>query len=461
MKVPMSPPDTSESFTRLLQSKGGIERFQHIVAESTGPAPGGKYRHWDILRHLQPPGDLTSEEWWMALKMARSHLYQPLPFTDKEGKRFQYAMLDILLKMLSHVDRNASGTIKGGDQVTNPHTRDNYLFKSLVEESITSSQLEGAATTREAAKDMIQTGRSPKDRGEQMIYNNYMAMQFIRRLEKEPLTPATILELQRILTWDTLRDLDASGRLRRADEPIVIEDEQGNLLHTPPHADQLQQRMEEMCAFANNTTQGTFIHPVVRAILLHFWLAYDHPFVDGNGRTARALFYWSMVTQEYWLTEFISISRVLKKAPSRYYRSFLYTETDEADVTYFLLNQLSVIIEAINDLHAYLAKKTEEIRETERFLRSSKAVNAMLNHRQLAIVNHALKHSTFQYTIESHRRSHNVSYQTARTDLLELAKYKLLEQFKLGRSFLFLAPPNLRERLQDFNTPEPAPDALV
>jgi Fic family protein len=456
----MSPPTFKEILPKLLQSKGGIERYQNIATQNTGPAQEGKYRHWDILRHLQPPGDLTSEEWWVAVKIARNHLYQPLPFTDKTGKHFQYAMLDILLRMLSHVDRNASGTIKGGDQVTNPHTRDNYLFKSLVEESITSSQLEGAATTRDEAKDMIQTGRSPKDRGEQMIYNNYMAMQFIRRLERQPLTPATILELQGILTLDTLHDPDASGRLRRADEPIVIEDEQGNLLHTPPHADTLEQRIEEMCAFANNTTEGAYIHPVIRAILLHFWLAYDHPFVDGNGRTARALFYWSMVTQEYWLTEFISISRVIKKAPSRYYRSFLYTETDDADVTYFLLNQLKVIIEAINDLHEYLAIKTQEIRETERFLRSSKAVNTMLNHRQLAIVNHALKHPTFQYTIESHRRSHNVSYQTARTDLLELAKYRLLDQLKFGKSFLFLAPPDLRERLQKFKAPEPVPDIV-
>jgi hypothetical protein len=44
---------------------------------------------------------------------------------------------------------------------------------------------------------------------------------------------------------------------------------------------------------------AVFIHPVMRAITLHFWLAYDHPFCDGNGRTARALFYWSMLKQGY------------------------------------------------------------------------------------------------------------------------------------------------------------------
>jgi Fic family protein len=63
------------------------------------------------------------------------------------------------------------------------------------------------------------------------------------------------------------------------------------VFHTPPPAAELPARLEAMCDFANSKTPDTFIHPVVRGIFLHFWLAYDHPFVDGNGRTARALFY--------------------------------------------------------------------------------------------------------------------------------------------------------------------------
>ena len=62
---------------------------------------------------------------------------------------------------------------------------------------------------------------------------------------------------------------------------------------------------------------GGFIHPMIRSIILHFWLAYDHPFVDGNGRTARALFYWSMLRHGYWLFEFISISQIILKGPDQ------------------------------------------------------------------------------------------------------------------------------------------------
>jgi Fic family protein len=72
-------------------------------------------------------------------------------------------------------------------------------------------------------------------------------------------------------------------------------------------------------------------------------LGYDHPFLDGNGRTARALFYWAAANNGYWLMEFISISQIIKQSPAQYGKSFLYSEYDENDVTYFIVHQLSVI----------------------------------------------------------------------------------------------------------------------
>ena len=93
------------------------------------------------------------------------------------------------------------------------------------------------------------------------------------------------------------------------------------ILHEPPSADQLPKRVETMCAFANEQLKSGFIHPVIRSILLHFWLAYDHPFVDGNGRTARALFYWSMLRHKYWLFEVMTYLHFHKKGVSDYLKS--------------------------------------------------------------------------------------------------------------------------------------------
>ena len=198
-----------------------------------------------------------------------------------------------------------------------------------------------------------------------------------------------------------------------------------------------------MCAFANGETQAHFIHPAVRAIILHFWLAYDHPFVDGNGRTARALFYWSMLRSGYWIFEFISISTILRKAPVQYGRSFLYTETDDNDLTYFLVAQTEVISQAISELHRYIERKAAQLRQAEQDIQAL----ALFNHRQVALIRYALSNPGQRYTIASHQQSHAVVHQTARTDLLDLVERGVLEMVKKGRPMIFAAPTDVAERL--------------
>ncbi|MBA3467909.1 MAG: Fic family protein, partial [Gemmatimonadaceae bacterium] len=239
----------------------------------------------------------------------------------------------------------------------------------------------------------------------------------------------------------------AAGRFRRDDEEIVLEDDTGTILHVPPRASELKERLKRMCEFANGGGTKVFMPPAVRAIVLHFWLAYDHPFVDGNGRTARALFYWAMARQGFWLCEYLSISRILKKARAAYARAYLYTETDENDLTYFILYQARVLLHAIADLHEYLQCKAAEVREAEELVSQARALRQELNPRQLALLNHALKTPGARYTIESHQRSHGVSYETARSDLLKLRDSAILIQRKAGRAFVFDAPADLRERL--------------
>ncbi|MGI9044876.1 MAG: Fic family protein [Gemmatimonadaceae bacterium] len=401
----------------------------------------------DTFRHAPPLKDFSAEEQWLFVKLARRSLYASLPLKDASGEDFRYALPRIALEMLHQIDRDAAGNIKGSEQVTNPATRDTYLFKSLVEEAITSSQLEGASTTRKIAKAMIQEGRAPRTRSERMILNNYEAMRYILRSVNEPLTPARVIELQKILTEGTLDEPDGAGRYRRAAEEIVVEDELGTLLHTPPPAGELEKRMRTMCEFANGEGKGEFMPPAVRAILLHLWVGYDHPFVDGNGRTARALFYWSMARQGYWLCEYVSISRILKKARGQYARAYLHTETDENDATYFILYQLRVLIRAIAELHEYLARKAREIHESEEFVKHVALAHEELNPRQLALINHALRNPRARYTVASHQKSHGVSYETARTDLIKLVDQSLLELKVGGRAFAFTPGRELRERL--------------
>lgn len=407
------------------------------------------YIHWDKLRHLRPPEGLSREEWWVAIKIHRMSLLRELPLCDPEGSPFKYATPDSVLRLLHYVDQRCAGEVAMGELVAgDAQAREHYLVNSLMEEAIRSSQLEGATTSRRVAKEMLRTGRAPIDRSEQMILNNYLALEFMREQIGDILTPEAVLELHRILTEGTLDEPSGAGRLQTADEEriAVVNAQDGSVMHTPPPAEQLPERMRAMCDFANERGEGSdsFVHPVVRAILLHFWLAYDHPFVDGNGRTARALFYWYMRTHGYWLAEYLSISRILREAPSKYARAFLLTETDSGDTTYFLLHQLETIERAIKQLHAYLERKVREIREVERMIAHADG----LNHRQLALLGDALRHPDDLYSYGGHAASHRVTHETARHDLLDLERRGLLGRRKMGRRYVFAPVPNLADVLR-------------
>lgn len=406
----------------------------------------GEWVHWDKLRHLQPPGDLSHEQWWLGIKMARASLLRRFPLRDDEGGQFSFAMPDEVLRLLHDVDRHCAGQIAMPDVVaSSEQARQHYLVASLTEEAIRSSQLEGATTSRRRAVELLRSGRPPQDRSERMVLNNYRALEFIRGMGPR-LSPALVLELHRIVTDGTLHNPEAAGRLQRPDDERVgvYDAADDRLVHRPPPATQLPARLEALCNFANAEGEDTpFMHPVVRAILLHFWVGYDHPFEDGNGRTARALFYWSMRESGYWLTEYLSISRILRQAPAQYSHAYLLSENDGGDGTYFVIHQLRVIERAVAELHTYLARKVREIQAVERRMR----VTGDFNHRQLALIGDALRNHDRRYTYATHATSHGVTAETGRTDMLRLAESGLLVRVSAGRTHVYVASPDLAQRL--------------
>jgi len=445
MKLPVTPPDLKDLITSATETPN---KLVEIISLGIKPDPKGKYHHWDKLRHLTLPTGISShEDWWLAVKFARKALYKKIPHSDKNGYSFVYGEPDIVRRLLHEIDIHGDEELKTTEQVANQNTHDTYLISSLIEESITSSQLEGATTTRKVAKEMLRQKRKPRNKSETMVLNNYHAMEYIKEISNDELTPELIYELHSIVSKDTLDNSDAVGKLRTADDIYIGDDRDATIIHTPPKSVELQNRIENICNFANMENSSSFMHPVIRAIILHFLLAYDHPFEDGNGRTARALFYWSMLKQGYWTMEFISISRILKSAPAQYTKAYLHTETDDNDVTYFIIHQLEVINRAIIDLLVYLKNKSNEIKTVEQLIKKSPDLQNLLNYRQIALINRALKSPDAVFYVESHRGSHNVTYDTARTDLLKLVDMGLLDKTKTGKAFSFSATSDLNEKL--------------
>ena len=445
MKHPATPPNVQKVLDNAVKEP---KKVNALIEYSGGGVSGGSYDHWDKVRFRPLVEPLSAEETWAAIKLKRSGARRPLPFSDKNNQEFYFTQIGSSQRALHEIDSNARGLIGMPGAAATSENRDIYLQKSLIQEPFSSSVLEGAATTREIARKMIEEGRKPKTTSELMVLNNYRAMSFIREHHQDPLTLATIIELHRILTEGTLERPEMVGVLRSPEDDVrVVESVTGETLHTPPSAAQLAKRLKKLCDFANEPTseKSPFLHPIIRAIVLHFMLAYDHPFWDGNGRCARALFYWCVLRHEYWLLEYVSISSVIMKAPTQYGMAFLHSESDDGDVTYFIENQLKVIERSLVDLREYLIEKSKELTALGRALGT---LERIINRRQLSVVQYLLKRPSARLTIAQHEKLHSVSYLTARADLEALARLKLLTKTKDGVRSVFAAPNNFKDRLR-------------
>jgi len=385
-----------------------------------------RYLHWEELRHHPPPTDAKSV--WILMKFLRRTQSKQIPFA---GWRFPYTLNDSCWLMLHHLDKTAAGNLTTVLD-TIGHDRERYIVNSLMEEAIASSQLEGAATTRTIAKQMLRERRKPTNRDERMIVNNYLTMKKIREIGKEDLTPALVLSLHKMITNGTLDDPADECRFRNNDDIRVV-DSSGTILHIPPASSNIPELIDELCRFANDDNDP-FIHPVIKGIFLHFLVGYIHPFNDGNGRTARTLFYWYVLRHDYWLFEYMAISRAIKDTKGQYKKAYVYTESDENDLTYFIQYNLTVIEKTITEIRKYIGEQQAEQIKALHSIEESEG----LSYRQIDILKRIVKHPEKPLRIKEIEETYHVAYATARSDLIRLEELGYLKRRTLGKEYVFL-----------------------
>lgn len=439
MRIPATPPAFQ------LSAIASIDASTKDIAEILwGTDPDESYHHWDEFRFRQAGAskDAIAGK-WQATKASRLLRRTKLKFFQTNKNYFHFVELNRFRVALHGIDSRAGTIVTRPSPDLNEATANRYFQRTLIEEPFSSSVLEGAATTRAIAKKLIDENRTPKTLDERMVLNNYRAMEFVRQNKDQNLTPELVVELQKIVTEGTLDNPAHAGAFRTTGDLVRVEDSTtGDILHVPPDATELSGRMKALCDFANAPIESTpFIHPILRAVIVHFMLAYDHPFADGNGRTARALFYWAALKAGYWLFEYISISAIIRTAPKKYGQAFLYVETDEGDLTYFIDHQIATIEKAIAELHKYLDRKEKEANAL------AAAIKSGLNQRQIQIVQDALKRPNARYTIAEHQKLTGVSYLTARSDFEGLARQGYFLKKREGKSSIFRPSPNLEEKV--------------
>lgn len=379
-----------------------------------------EYLYWDKVKYKIPKG-LKAGDFWSAVKYSRKLQSQKFIFSSctfflKETSRMQ--------ETLHNFDMNFGGTISSNNFLSEKN-KHYYLLSSIMEEAIASSQMEGASTTRKVAKEMLRKQAKPKDESQQMILNNYNTIRYLSEHKNEELTPELLLEIHRQITEKTLDNSNDEGRFRTDNNIFVVNGITGEVAHEPPSCSVITKTIKQLCKFANE--DSTFIHPIIKAIIIHFIISYLHPFVDGNGRTARSLFYWYMLKKGYWLTEYLSISRIIYKSKVQYEKAFLYTEHDDFDLGYFVQYNLKVLTQAFKELQIYLERKTQENNALLEYRIPG------LNERQIQIIKICQEKQSSMFTSKDLETRFNVSVKTLRSDLEELVKAGLMETVAINK----------------------------
>ena len=396
-----------------------------------------EYLHWKNFRFKSCiPDELTPEQAWTIVKLVRRNAVKTAVI-DTEGKYFRWNKSIHYDELLHDLDLNFGGRLIDRDNLTDEEKK-GYISRGLIEEAIASAQLEGAHTTREVAKKMIEEGIAPQDTGQRMIVNNYKTMKKIEEnFKHRELSYEMMLELHVMLTEDTLDKPDQVGRFRRDDEDIYVGDDNDTVAYVPPEMAFVDEQIQRFIQYANDALEEDkkFIHPIIKAIILHFWMGFLHPFADGNGRMARAIFYWYLLKRGYWTFSFIPVSTRIKKSPIQYAYAYLFSEQDDNDLTYFIDYNLRKINLARNDFREYIRSHSENKSHIDTLSKEY----THLNHRQLALINYFRARPNERTNLTAMVHINGVSKNTAINDLQQMAEEELLTRKRVGK-YVFYYP---------------------
>ena len=396
-----------------------------------------EYLYWDKIKFKEPaPQGISKEGLWQVIKISRKMQSKKTPIRDENGKYFSWIKLSYLEEFFHNLDMNTGGELFTGKAEVDKRNKQKLITRGIMEEAIASSQLEGAATSRQMAKKMLREERKPKNESERMIVNTYLSMKALEdEYKNKKMSTELILEMHSLIIKDTFDEKGEKPRIRKEDDDIcVVDKSSGVIYHKAPNIKFAKEEMNMLVKFANNELEtGYFMHPVIKAIFLHFWIGYLHPFTDGNGRLARLLFYWYLLKKGYWAFSYLPISKIIKLSTMQYEMAYVYSEQDDNDLTYFANYNIQKIKLAIKNFNEYLEK---QVRENIKMKKKSET-KYKLNDRQVYLLQYLYGAPDERTTLKMHMNVYQVAKMTASKDLKELARKGFLKPLKKGRNVYY------------------------
>lgn len=249
--------------------------------------------------------------------------YKTLPLSDFEGNDI------VFIENHATVNQRA---VKMLLQARNNH----YGIKSAEDEIVATSAIESIDFSRDSVRRILK-GMAPNDEQENRILGIKHGLEFIADTDNK-ITEENIYKLYMMTVGDFLSDDDklSGGNLYRHDTVYIVGD---RVEHSGLDYKKVPQFMRSLVAFINADDDT---NDLIKAAIIHFYIAFVHPYFDGNGRIARLVHLWFLVQKGYQSALFIPFSSKIEKSRKAYYDAYTAIEENKAysgkiDVTPFIL----------------------------------------------------------------------------------------------------------------------------
>ena len=272
------------------------------------------------LNYKFPDADISE-----FIDLLKAGIYEPLPLKDFKGHRSVYMgnIVQVRMSAIKTLMRPQSGGYR-------------YGFQAMEEEIASTFTIENIDFSRDSVRKILK-GYAPSDDSENRIFGMKKGLEFISDLGNR-ITAENIFALYQMAIGEFLDSDDKllHGQRYRHDSVYIMGQ---TVEHTGLPHQKLVAYMENLIAFINEESE---MNDLLKAAAIHFYIAYLHPYFDGNGRIARLLHLWYLVQQGYTSTLFIPFSSYVEKSRKQYYNAYTLVEENEKisgtlDITPFLV----------------------------------------------------------------------------------------------------------------------------
>ncbi len=172
-----------------------------------------------------------------------------------------------------------------------------------------------------------------RDRDIQEVLNYRNVLKFIETFSGETISDETIKHVHSLVADRILPDA-VVGEFRKS-QVVVKNSQTGEITFRPPPAVEVPFLISNFLLWMNNAKPDE-VHPAIKAGITHYELVRIHPFLDGNGRVARAIATLALFRDGYDIKRFFSLEEYYDREPVNYYAALQSVVNENGNLTHWL-----------------------------------------------------------------------------------------------------------------------------